>query len=184
MITPAAYYFTPSAITITLNTNTGAQGFTTSETCSVSVVAGAAVKIANKLITQHNRTLNLGYNAQLDYRQFTFTGYNTVFGYTDHDHQDKYIGAKIRVYIRLDASNNGSTGELVFLPYEVDYDGRILDETFIAYDDIATETHTEGGVTYHSLVNTNTDNTSGLNFYYIHIGTIETPNAGARSWFD
>lgn len=180
MITPAAYYFTPSAISIDLNTNTG--GFTTSETCTVSVAAGAAVKVSNQLKTQAGRTLDLGYDTSLGYRKFIFTGYNTVFGYTSNTDKDHYIGAKVRVYLRLDASDNGSTGELVFLPYEVDFDGRILDETFISYSDIATEEHTEGSTTYYSLANTNSNNTSQLSFYYIHIGTIDVPSAGVRAW--
>ena len=181
MIAPALYYFTPSALTITLNIDTGENGFTKSETCSVSVASGAAIKVANQLVTQAQRTLDLGYNEQLGYRKFIFTGYNTVFGYPG----DKYIAAPIYVYIRLDASNNGSTGELVFLPYEVDYDGRLLmsDGSPVAYTDIELETLTDQqGNTYYSLPNTNTANTSGLNYYYIHIATISTPDNGERAW--
>lgn len=181
MIAPALYYFTPSALTITLNIDTGENGFTKSETCSVSVASGAAIKVANQLVTQAQRTLDLGYNEQLGYRKFIFTGYNTVFGYPG----DKYIAAPIYVYIRLDASNNGSTGELVFLPYEVDYDGCLLmsDGSPVAYTDIGLETLTDQqGNTYYSLPNTNTANTSGLNYYYIHIATISTPDNGERAW--
>lgn len=174
MISPANYYFSPSSISIKLNVNTGREGFTTSETCAVSVVAGAAIRVANEIRTQAGKMLTLGYNAQLGYRQFTFKGANTVFGYPG----DKYIGAAICVYLCLDASNNASEGELIFLPYEVDYDGRILDKDFVAYESIVTETHEA----YHSLANTNAENESGLAFYYIHIATISVPEDGKRDW--
>lgn len=188
MIDTALYYFTPSALTISINTQTGEGGFLRSETCSVSAMAGAAVKVSNQLKTQAGRTLDLGYNAQLEYRQFTFVGYNTIFGYALNDGQTeyRYREAVIRVYIRLDASNNGSTGELIFLPYEVDYDGRLLlpeGVSPVAYEDIALETHTDQqGNPYYTLANSNPDNTSGLSFYYIHIATISAPENGLRSW--
>lgn len=190
MIDPALYYFTPSALNIELNTPTGEGGFKTSETCTVSVVAGAAIKVANELKTQANQTLTLGYNAQLGYRQFTFTGYNTVFGYelegtTRHYNYDQ---VPICVYIRLDASNNGSTGELVFLPYEVDYDGRLLlapGTTPAIYPDIAIEERTDTqGNTYYTLLNDNEENDSHLSFYYIHIGTIAAPDNNTRAWLN
>ncbi len=182
MIKPENYFFSPSAISIELNTNLGHEGINKSETCAVSVAAGSAVRLTNELTTKAGVKVNVGYNAQLGYRQFVFTGYNTAFGYPGN----KYIGAAIRVYVRIDASNNASTGTLVFLPYEVDYDGRILDEDFVAYVDIATEQHTEvvGGQerTYYTLANTNEDNDSHLSFYYVHIGTIAAPEDGNRIW--
>lgn len=190
MITPSLYYFTASALNIELNTPTGEGGFKTSETCTVSVVAGAAIKVANELKTQANQTLTLGYNAQLGYRQFTFTGYNTVFGYelegtTRHYNYDQ---VPICVYIRLDASNNGSTGELVFLPYEVDYDGRLLHgsgTTPATYPDITIEERTDTqGNTYYTLLNDNEENDSHLSFYYIHIGTIAAPDNNTRAWLN
>lgn len=182
MIKPENYFFSPSAISIELNTNLGHEGINKSETCAVSVAAGSAIRLANELTTKAGVKVNVGYNAQLGYRQFVFTGYNTAFGYPEN----KYINAAIRVYVRIDASNNASTGTLVFLPYEVDYDGRILDEAFVAYVDIATEQHTEvvGGQerTYYTLANTNEDNDSHLSFYYVHIGTIAAPEDGNRIW--
>lgn len=190
MITPALYYFTSSALSIDLNVNTGSDGFQTSETCSVSVAAGAAVKIANLLTTRAGRNLNIGYDAQLGYRKFIFTGYNTVFGYAlvGGNKVYRYSDAKIRAYIRLDASDNGTNGELIFLPYEVDYDGTILledGEELVQYPDIALATDEEGQlITPYALANTDANNTSGLAFYYIHIGTINIPEAGTRSWLN
>jgi len=190
VITPALYYFTSSALSIDLNVNTGSDGFQTSETCSVSVAAGAAVKIANLLTTRAGRNLNIGYDAQLGYRKFIFTGYNTVFGYAlvGGNKVYRYSDAKIRAYIRLDASDNGTNGELIFLPYEVDYDGTILledGEELVQYPDIALATDEEGQlITPYALANTDANNTSGLAFYYIHIGTINIPEAGTRSWLN
>lgn len=167
-------------MTVTPNMVTGS--FTRSETIEVSVTAGAAIKVANKLVTQANRTLNLGYNAQLGYRQFTFSGYNTVLGHPNN----QYIGVPVYVYIRLDASNNGSTGELVFLPYEVDYDGRLLlaeGSSPAIYDSIPLETHTDQqGNTYYTLPNTNSESDSGLFYYYIHIASLSAPENGQRAW--
>ena len=167
-------------MTVTPNMVTGS--FTRSETIEVSVTAGAAIKAANKLVTQANRTLNLGYNAQLGYRQFTFSGYNTVLGHPNN----QYIGVPVYVYIRLDASNNGSTGELVFLPYEVDYDGRLLlaeGSSPAIYDSIPLETHTDQqGNTYYTLPNTNSESDSGLFYYYIHIASLSAPENGQRAW--
>ena len=180
MIDATKYYFSPSAMTVTPNMVTGS--FTRSETIEVSVMAGAAIKVANKLVTQANRELNLGYNAQLDYRQFTFLGYNTVLGHPNN----QYIGVPVYVYIRLDASNNGSTGELVFLPYEVDYDGRLLlaeGSSPVIYESIPIETHTDQqGNTYYTLANTNSDSDSRLYYYYIHIATLSAPVNGQRGW--
>ena len=167
-------------MTVTPNMVTGS--FTRSETIEVSVMAGAAIKVANKLVTQANRELNLGYNAQLGYRQFTFLGYNTVLGHPNN----QYIGVPVYVYIRLDASNNGSTGELVFLPYEVDYDGRLLladGGSPAIYDSISLETHTDSqGNTYYTLPNTNSESDSGLFYYYIHIASLSAPENGQRAW--
>ena len=180
MIDATKYYFSPSAMTVTPNMVAGS--FTRSETIEVSVMAGAAIKVANKLVTQANRELNLGYNAQLGYRQFTFLGYNTVLGHPNN----QYIGVPVYVYIRLDASNNGSTGELVFLPYEVDYDGRLLladGGSPAIYDSIPLETHTDSqGNTYYTLPNTNSESDSGLFYYYIHIASLSAPENGQRAW--
>lgn len=180
MIDVTKYYFSPSAMTVTPNMVTGS--FTRSETIEVSVMAGAAIKVANKLVTRANRELNLGYNAQLDYRQFTFIGHNTVLGHPN----DQYDEVPVCAYIRLDASNNGSTGELVFLPYEVDYDGRLLlteGGSPVLYDSIPLETHTDQqGHTYYTLANTNDNSDSGLYYYYIHIATLSAPVNGQRGW--
>ena len=180
MIDATKYYFSPSAMTVTPNMVAGS--FTRSETIEVSVMAGAAIKVANKLVTQANRELNLGYNAQLGYRQFTFLGYNTVLGHPNN----QYIGVPVYVYIRLDASNNGSTGELVFLPYEVDYDGRLLladGSSPSIYESIPLETHTDQeGNTYYTLANTNSESDSGLFYYYIHIASLSAPENGQRAW--
>lgn len=189
VIAPALYYFSASALAISLNINTGQSTFTASETCSVSVASGAAIKVKNSLplAEQPNKYLTLGYNAQLGYRQFTFIGYNTVFGHPGN----KYIASNIYVYIRLDASNNGSTGELIFLPYELDYDGRLMLEegaSPIIYPDVTIvqrqETIGEETHTYWTLPNDNEDNDSKLKYYYIHIGTISEPVNGARSWLN
>ena len=167
---------------MTVTPNMVAGSFTRSETIEVSVMAGAAIKVANKLVTQANRELNLGYNAQLGYRQFTFLGYNTVLGHPNN----QYIGVPVYVYIRLDASNNGSTGELVFLPYEVDYDGRLLladGSSPSIYESIPLETHTDQeGNTYYTLPNTNSESDSGLFYYYIHIASLSAPENGQRAW--
>lgn len=167
-------------MTVTPNMVTGS--FTRSETIEVSVTAGAAIKVVNKLVTQANRELNLGYNAQLGYRQFTFLGYNTVLGHPNN----QYIGVPVYVYIRLDASSNGSTGELVFLPYEVDYDGRLLlaeGSSPAIYESIPLETHTDSqGNTYYTLPNTNSESDSGLFYYYIHIASLSAPENGQRAW--
>ena len=189
VIAPALYYFSASALAISLNINTGQSTFTASETCSVSVASGAAIKVKNSLplAEQPNKYLTLGYNAQLGYRQFTFIGYNTVFGHPGN----KYIASNIYVYIRLDASNNGSTGELIFLPYELDYDGRLMLEEGVSpiiYPDVTIvqrqETIGEETHTYWTLPNDNEDNDSKLKYYYIHIGTISEPVNGARSWLN
>ena len=179
MIDTSKYYISPAAISISPNMATGS--FTRSETLEITVLAGAAVKVSNLLVTQAERELDLGYNAQLDYRQFILTGYNTVLGYPGN----QYINAPIGVYLRLDASNNGSTGELVFLPYDVDYDGRLLlaqGSSPETYDSIPLETHTDTQGTYYTLTNTNEENDSGLWYYYIHIGTLSVPSNGQRTW--
>ncbi len=180
MIDASKYYFSPSALTVTPNMATGK--FTRSEVLEVSVAAGAAIKVANQLVTKANRTLNLGYNAQLGYRQFIFRGYNTVLGHPG----DEYIEVPVYVYIRLDAGNNGSTGELVFLPYEVDYDGRLLlaeGSSPVIYESIPLETHTDQqGNTYYTLPNTNSESDSGLFYYYIHIASLSAPENGQRAW--
>ena len=177
MINPSAYYFSPSAIAINLNVSAG---FIASETVQVSVAAGAAVKVANQLTTQTGKVLNIGYTAALEYRTFRVTGVNTVFGYTPPSTY-YFRDARMRVYLRLDASNNGVTGEVVFLPYEVDYDGKLLlqdGELPISYPDISVVNGADG----YALANENADNESGLQHYYIHIATIGKPEGDARTW--
>lgn len=179
MINTSAYYIAASAIAITLNVSAG---FAASETVQVSVASGAAVKVSNQLTTQSQRVLDLGYTAALEYRTFRLTGVNTVFGYTPPNTYE-FKASDIFVYLRLDASNNGGTGELVFLPYEVDYDGRILGEGVpSSFPSIAIEKHGDDGEEYYSLVNTNEDNTSGLNNYFLHIATIGKPENERRDW--
>lgn len=175
MINSSAYYFSPSAIAITLNVSAG---FLASETIQVSVAAGAAVKVANQLTTQMGKVLNLGYTVALEYRTFRLSGVNTVFGYTPPNTYH-YRDVKIYAYLRLDASNNGATGDVVFLPYEVDYDGKILGEgTPASYPDITIV----NGVDGYSISNANADNDSGLVYYYIHIATIDKPENNLRTW--
>lgn len=181
MIKPDKYYFSPSAVSMNLNAQSSGV-FTISETIQVVVSMGAAVRVANQLTTEAGKVLELGYNAQLGYRQFSFTGANTVLGYPGN----KYIGSDIYAYIRLDASDNGANGELVFLPYMLDYDGTVLGEgTPTAYEDIPLESkEDEEGNTYYAMTNSDDENASGLTFYYIHIASISKPDSGKRNWLD
>lgn len=181
MIKPDKYYFSPSAVSMNLNAQSSGV-FTISETIQVVVSMGAAVRVANQLTTEAGKVLELGYNAQLGYRQFSFTGANTVLGYPGN----KYIGSDIYAYIRLDASDNGANGELVFLPYMLDYDGTVLGEgTPTAYEDIPLESkQDEEGNTYYAMTNSDDENASGLTFYYIHIASISKPDSGKRNWLD
>lgn len=177
MIKPGNYYFSPSAISLTLNAASGA--FTASETVMASAVAGAAMKVASRLVTSRERVLILGYGAQLQHRQFNMALHNTVLGYPGN----KFANDDIYVYMRLDASNNGSTSEMVFLPYELDYDGTILtDGTPKVYESIEYGSRTEGEDIIYFLLNENTENVSGLTYYYIHIATIAAPQGGKRTW--
>ena len=173
MINPSAYYFSPSAIAINLNVSAG---FIASETVQVSVAAGAAVKVANQLTTQAGKVLNLGYTAALEYRTFRLSGVNTVFGYAPPSTYN-FIDSKMYVYLRLDASNNGATGEVVFIPYEVDYDGKI-NGTPIPYPGITVVSDSNG----YALPNENVYNDSKLTYYYIHIATIGKSANGVRTW--
>ena len=96
---------------------------------------------------------------------------------------NKFANDDIYVYMRLDASNNGSMGEMVFLPYELDYDGTILtDEPPKVYESIEYGSRTEGENVIYFLLNENTENVSGLTYYYIHIATIAAPQGGKRTW--
>ena len=177
MIKPGNYYFSPSAISLTLNAASGA--FTASETVMASAVAGAVMKVASRLVTSRERVLVLGYGAQLQHRQFNMALHNTVLGYPGN----KFADDDIYVYMRLDASNNGSTGEMVFLPYELDYDGTILTNgTPKVYESIEYGSRTEGEDVIYFLLNENTENVSELTYYYIHIATIAAPQGGKRTW--
>lgn len=195
MIAPSQYFFAPDALSIRLNANTG---FKTSESVAVSSAAGAAVRMANRLVSARGRVMNLGYAPDLGYRKFFFSGVNTLLGYSLADGKVNYLyaDADIYVYLCLDAAELGSTGRVVFLPYELDYDGAIIEHVssdedgkevsdFVEYDSIKVVTLHDDKGDYKSLDNVNVNNASGLSFFYVHIATIANPKgASARSWKD
>lgn len=193
MIVSSKYFFTPSALSIKLNADTG---FKTSESVVVSTAAGAAVRVANRLSTVRGKSIYLGYSSDLNYRKYTFSGVNTILGYNISNGIINYLytAADIYVYICLDASDLGSTGRIVFLPYELDYDGSIIEHAvtgeegnessdFVAYDSIEVVTLRDDLGSYKSLDNANEKNSTKLSYIYIHIATIASAeDASVRGW--
>lgn len=193
MIVSNKYFFSPGALSIKLNADTG---FKTSESVVVSTAAGAAVRVANRLSTVRGKSIYLGYSSDLNYRKYTFSGVNTILGYNISNGIINYLytAADIYVYICLDASDLGSTGRIVFLPYELDYDGSIIEHAvtgeegnessdFVAYDSIEVVTLRDDLGSYKSLDNANEKNSTKLSYIYIHIATIASAeDASVRGW--
>lgn len=89
------YYISPTAITITPNAENSNPDYV-----GISVVGGTAIRVKNKLKTNDGGVVDIGYAANLDYRQWTLIGGDTYVG-NDHS-KALYVFARLN-----EASDDG-----------------------------------------------------------------------------
>lgn len=115
------YYFSPSAFSLSQS----AYGSKTySDYLCLSVRSGAKIRVRGTVKTRNplyeSNGQRIGYNSDLEPREWTFTGGNIKLS-------DRYADRRLYLYIRVDAATTGTTGDLFFSQNNYDFDGYLLE---------------------------------------------------------